>query len=194
MGIERLRTSVQDFVRLVEATASEASILAEGRGILARLIAQDDWLPDFAAQPDQKYYRQYLLYCDPLERFSMVSFVWGPGQMTPIHNHTVWGLVGVLRGQESARRFIEKDDGSLEAAAWETMFPGDIDVVSPEHGDVHQVANALADRPSISIHVYGANIGAVERAVFDPLTGQSKPFISGYSNALVPNLWSGQQS
>ncbi len=32
------------------------------------------------------------------ERFCVVSFVWGPDQATPIHNHTVWGLVGVLRG------------------------------------------------------------------------------------------------
>ena len=42
-----------------------------------------------AAQPHPQYYQQHLLHCDPLERFSVVSFVWGPGQKTPVHDHTV---------------------------------------------------------------------------------------------------------
>ena len=66
---------------------------------------------------------------------------------------------------------------------------GDVDVVSPTLGDIHKVSNAHEDRTSISIHVYGANIGAVDRHVYDPDTGAQKSFISGYSNAAVPNLW-----
>ncbi len=64
------------------------------------MIRHDDWLPAAYAAPDPARYRQYLLHCDSAERFSIVSFVWGPGQLTPIHDHTVWGLVGVLRGAE----------------------------------------------------------------------------------------------
>jgi predicted metal-dependent enzyme (double-stranded beta helix superfamily) len=41
---------------------------------------------------------------------------------------------------------------------------------------------------SISIHVYGANIGAVKRAVYQ-IDGSEKLFISGYSNAWLPNIW-----
>jgi predicted metal-dependent enzyme (double-stranded beta helix superfamily) len=189
MAIERLRECVTAFTRLVGTADHEAALVDEGRTILGRLIQHDDWLPDFVALADEASYRQYLLYCDPLERFSIVSFVWGPGQLTPVHDHTVWGLVGVLRGEERARRFERQPDGSLQAAAWETMHPGDIDVVSPSHGDIHQVSNGLKDRPSISIHVYGANIGAVSRHVFDTQTGAAKSFISGYNNAAVPNLW-----
>ncbi|MFO0188010.1 MAG: cysteine dioxygenase, partial [Alphaproteobacteria bacterium] len=44
-------------------------------------------------------------------------------------------------------------------------------------------------RTSISIHVYGANIGAVKRAMFNPETSQPEYFISGYDNKSVPNLW-----
>ena len=43
------------------------------------------------------------------------------------------------------------------------------------------MSNALADRVSISIHVYGADIGAVKRHVFDADTGAMKDFVSGYS-------------
>ncbi len=57
-----------------------------------------------------------------------------------------------------------------------------------DDGDIHRVSNALADRVSISIHVYGGNIGAVKRAVYTP-EGQQKPFISGYSNRHLPNIW-----
>ncbi len=61
--------------------------------------------------------------------------------------------------------------------------------VSPDIGDIHRVANAYDDRVSISIHIYGGNIGAVARAVYDPDTGAEKPFVSGYSNTAMPNLW-----
>ena len=53
------------------------------------------------------------------------------------------------------------------------------EAVSPAIGDIHRVRNALADRVSISIHVYGANIGAVRRHVFDAKIGEAKTFVSG---------------
>jgi predicted metal-dependent enzyme (double-stranded beta helix superfamily) len=37
--------------------------------------------------------------------------------------------------------------------------------------------------------VYGANIGAVKRHTYDPLSGNPKNFVSGYSSQQVPNLW-----
>jgi predicted metal-dependent enzyme (double-stranded beta helix superfamily) len=64
-----------------------------------------------------------------------------------------------------------------------------VDRVSPTVGDIHEVANAYDDRVSISIHVYGANIGAVRRHVFDAGHSTEKPFVSGYSNAALPNFW-----
>ncbi len=42
---------------------------------------------------------------------------------------------------------------------------------------------------SISIHLYGGNIGRISRHVFVPGTETVKDFVSGYSNALSPNLW-----
>jgi len=188
-GIARLRTFVQDMTRLVEQAAGrEPMLIDEGHALLGRLVAADDWLPDVFAVPDPTSYRQYLLWCDPLERFSVVSFVWGPGQKTPVHDHTVWGLIGMLRGTETATAFA-RDGNRLVANGEERLTPGLVGAVSPQIGDIHAVSNALADRTSISIHVYGANIGAVARHVFDPQTGAPKPFVSGYSNTLAPNLW-----
>jgi predicted metal-dependent enzyme (double-stranded beta helix superfamily) len=56
-------------------------------------------------------------------------------------------------------------------------------------GDIHQVTNAFTDCGSLSIHVYGGNIGAVRRYTFDPATGKESLFVSGYTNKVVPNLW-----
>jgi 3-mercaptopropionate dioxygenase len=168
---------------------NEADAHAKLGPLLRRLIAHDDWLPAEFAEPDPVHYRQYLLHCDPLERFSVASFVWGPGQKTPIHDHTVWGLIGILRGAEQCRFFARKADGTLEAAGEERLEQGQLSTLGPQSGDIHEVANAYADRVSVAIHVYGANIGAVARHVFDPTTGAAKNFVSGYASAIQPNLW-----
>ncbi|MFX7506820.1 cysteine dioxygenase, partial [Acinetobacter baumannii] len=89
---------------------------------------------------------------------------WGPGQRTPIHDHTVWGLIGMLRGSEYAQPFEIDADGTPQPQGEATRLePGDVEAVSPTVGDIHRVHNAYDDRVSISIHVYGANIGAVRR-------------------------------
>ncbi|MES1924327.1 hypothetical protein T31B1_03350 [Salinisphaera sp. T31B1] len=189
-NLSRLSTFVRQMTVLTrDAGADEPAILARGTEHLSALIAHDDWLPDYCAQPHPEYYQQYLLHCDPEERFSVVSFVWGPGQTTPVHDHTVWGLVGMLRGKEIGRRFAFEGDRLVEQDS-DILEPGQIDAVSPSVGDIHSVANAYDDRVSISIHVYGGNIGKVRRHVFDIGTGQAKDFVSGYANDRLPNLWS----
>lgn len=187
--IATLRHFVADFTGLIENTSDEAAILARGRGLLADLLATDDWLPEAYAQPHPKYYQQYLLYGDPRDRLSIVSFVWGPGQETPVHDHRVWGLVGVLRGAEVARNYRDDGKGGLVELPPERLERGAVAAVSPTIGDIHRIANAYADQVSISIHVYGGNIGTIRRSVFDIDGGQSKDFVSGYAFETIPNLW-----
>jgi predicted metal-dependent enzyme (double-stranded beta helix superfamily) len=174
---------VKGFEDLVGRTSSGDEILADGRTLLQSLIAEDNWLPENFAEAGASSYRQYLLHLDPEERFSVVSFVWGPGQKTPIHNHTVWGLVGMLRGEEIAQEYAIANDGTLKPDGQPVHLKvGEVDAVSPTVGDLHSVENALTDKASISIHVYGANIGRAQRSSFH-LDGSSKVFVSGYTNA-----------
>lgn len=169
------------------AEIDEGERLAQSTVHLKRLIATDDWLDEAFAEPHPDFYRQYLLHCDPLLRFSVVSFVWGPGQQTPIHDHTVWGLIGVLRGAEISKSF-EVRLGRLTALEETLHERGQVTAVSPTVGDIHQVRNAYDDRVSISIHIYGADIGQTERHVYSP-DGVAKRFVSGYSNRYLPNVW-----
>jgi predicted metal-dependent enzyme (double-stranded beta helix superfamily) len=189
MAHAQLRKLVGQIAQLVDSNVHESVLLERGKLALHELIRTDDWLPDAYAQPSPERYQQFLLYADARQRFSVVSFVWGPGQQTPIHDHTVWGLIGVLRGAELAAPYARRDDGSLHQMDDEARLEaGDVEAVSPSVGDIHRVRNAYEDRTSISIHVYGANIGAVRRSTYSA-DGVPKPFISGYSNQTLPNLW-----
>jgi 3-mercaptopropionate dioxygenase len=170
---------VAEFERIVDGP--EERIVAAGSALLRQLVATDDWLADEYAAPDPSHYRQYLLHRDADVRFCVVSFVWGPGQSTPIHDHGTWGLIGVLRGAERSTRFVRRP-GGLDASGPDTRLErGDVDAVSPTLGDIHQVTNAMAHTPSISIHVYGADIGVIRRHTYRA-DGTSSPFISPYAN------------
>ena len=186
--ITRLRHFVSDVTAYLATERPETEILPVVSDLLHDLITHDDWLPPPFAEAHPDHYQQYLLHCDPLERFSVVSFVWGPGQKTPVHDHTVWGLIGVMRGAEHCREFAATD-GEWHVKGEHRMNVGEIDQVSPAIGDIHEVSNARDDGPSVSIHVYGANIGAVRRHVFHAANGAVSEFVSGYSSDVTPNLW-----
>ena len=190
MSAQKLLTFVQDITRLLETNPSEEKILVEGKKLVATLVSSDEWLPDAFAKPHPDHYQQYLLYADPLDRLSIVSFVWGPGQKTPVHDHLTWGIVGGLRGEERETTFQKQTDGRYKASGTGVLKVGEVTAVSPAIGDVHEVSINLSYRPSISIHVYGKNIGRVHRHVFDIATGAEKSFVSGYANEVTPNLWS----
>lgn len=179
---------LQQFVAQVDASLAtgrrEDELLPLLGDAMRALVAQDDWLDPAFATPHPTYYQQYLLYADPGDRFSVVSFVWGPGQHTPIHDHTVWGVIGMLRGVEIAQNYQLSAAGvPMPAGDPIELRPGTVEYVSPSIGDIHEVRNAFDDRVSISIHAYGANIGKVERHVYPRDGGAPKQFISGYSNA-----------
>jgi 3-mercaptopropionate dioxygenase len=170
---------------LVATQSSEAHTLHHAETRLHDLLTCAPWLPAeyMRANPDK--YQQLALYVDPQSRYSVVSFVWGPGQATPIHNHTVWGLVGVLDGEETCEEFTCDASGAWRPSHAHPLPRGSIDRVSPTIGDVHRVSNAMAGQTTVSIHVYGGDIGRIERSVFET-DGTVRPFVSGYSN---PTPW-----
>lgn len=180
-----------DFVRgldaLLQRGQDEAVFLPAAGELMRRLVAHDAWLPEAAGRADPVRYQQYPLHVDARRRFSVVSFVWGPGQFTPVHDHTVWGVIGMLRGAERAQRYELDGNGVPRAVGRaEVLRPGDVAFVSPRLGDVHQVGNVFDDQVSISVHAYGGDIGQIRRHVFTA-DGHSKVFVSGYSAAIPAN-------
>src|SRR6478736_1199389 len=77
----RLRRFIGDMTSLVGGAwqdNDETATVEVGAKLLAALVTHDDWLPDAMAECPPHGYAQNLLWCDPFERFSVVSFVWAP--------------------------------------------------------------------------------------------------------------------
>jgi len=191
---------VSDFTQLVDSMGcpqtpqQERELLTKGQPLLSKLIASDHWLADDFRLSHSSRYQQYLLYCDPLERFSLVSFVWAAGQKTPIHDHCVWGMIGVLQGIEICQEYhVDEQSQQLLETKQHSLQVGEIDWVSPYLGDIHRVSNGLEQGDSISIHLYGSNIGKTERHIYQPNQSDQgykmQAFISGYDNSMLPNIW-----
>jgi 3-mercaptopropionate dioxygenase len=188
----RLQTFVTAFDSLLNSpNCSEPRVLSEGGALLKSLIIVDDWLPENYSKPRSDRYAQYLLYCDPAERFSVLSFVWTRHQSTPVHNHTVWGMVGVMRGAEKCEEYNLIDGLPVAAGHSHDMFVGDVDAVSPTVGDWHKVSYCdKSEAPvTVSIHVYGGNIGKLKRSKASVSTESNNTlhspiemFVSGYDN------------
>src|SRR5688572_5354166 len=142
MDPEPLMRFVADVGALVDAGLEGPLLVPRVREAMKRLVSRDDWLPEAMAQPHPQYYQQYLLYADPRDRFSVVSFVWGPGQKTPVHDHTVWGVIGMLRGSERACAYRAQDGRMMPMGEEVVLKPGDVEMVSPSIGDIYRVSNA----------------------------------------------------
>ncbi|WP_405976484.1 cysteine dioxygenase family protein [Streptomyces sp. NBC_00988] len=122
-------------------------------------------------QSDRGAYKQHVLHVEPDGSFSVVALVWLPGQRTTIHDHVAWCVTGVYLGAEQEVRYhlVEEADQPYLVPAGTTMSAaGTVDFLVPP-GDIHEVRN-VADRTSVSLHVYGADLsrrGSSIRRTYD---------------------------
>src|SRR5688572_8026620 len=109
-------------------------------------------------------YSGHNLYVEPDGSFSIVGLVWRPGQITRIHDHVTWCVLGVIQGVEREELF----DADLELIGKADNHVGDVSGFAPP-GDIHRVHNT-ADETAISIHIYGTDItrvGSSARRYYD---------------------------
>jgi 3-mercaptopropionate dioxygenase len=110
-----------------------------------------------AGQPER--YSQFILHVAHDGLFSVVALVWRPGQVTPIHDHVSWCVVGVVRGTELETRYTLRElDGRAYLEETENLEnpAGHVCGFAPP-GDIHSVRNG-GSSAAMSIHVYGADI------------------------------------
>lgn len=128
-----------------------------------RRALRADWLPPEARRSADDTYQRHLLYEDEAGRFSVGSFVWKPGQATPVHDHTGWGVVGVVDGELVSENFATDPEGRLAQTSVVALKPGATTWLFPAAGDIHRIVNPSTRNTAISIHVYGAPFAAVCR-------------------------------
>jgi len=106
---------------------------------------------------------EILLYLNPKRLFSLRMFLYSPGDYTPIHDHSSWGVSGAAVGELGVIRYVREDDGSIEGyaqlrqAAPAYLQPGEIELTRPLNEGIHQTGNPV-DGATIMISVYGSPI------------------------------------
>ncbi len=174
-----VETPLADFVADIEAlVAAEDDPYRTTDAVrqrLAALLAGPAFLTPAQREPDPAHYRSHLLTVAPSRKFSVVGLVWLPGQVTPIHDHICWCVVGVLQGTEREQRYgLRADDAGahfLVPEGGETLTACHTCALIPPQENIHQVRNA-GDDLAISLHVYGEDIGVYGSSInqcFDEL-------------------------
>lgn len=157
-------------------------------GRIARLVAEflPRWRivdPRYERPQHNQLYGSYLLYLHPDGKFCVAQDIFLPGQTTGVHNHGTWGVIGVVRGLERERRYAVPDRLDLPPRQVEVKehSAGAVSIVLPDKSDWHAIECA-GPEPSISLHVYGADIGRRTRLMWDDTQRSFIEFRSGYSN------------
>ena len=120
---------------------------------------------------------EILLYMDPRRIFSVRAHFHRPGEFTPIHDHSSWGINGTPFGTLNVVRYRRDDSGSDKNRALLTVIerlalsPGELDLVNSLDAGIHQTGND-SDQPNVMISVYGSPVRRLFIRIFDAETGR----------------------
>lgn len=174
---------------VLQEAKSEKEIVKNLKPYFLSFIETEGLIPERYKSPKPDKYSQYLLYKPQDEAFSIVAFVWGPGQIAPIHDHLVWGLVGVYKGAIEETRYHkiqgDQDNNGFHLEIVDTVIgeKNDISFVYPPNADIHSVRNPFKDL-AITIHIYGTDIGKQERHSYQKETYTVNPIVTPHENEI----------
>ncbi|MFT3789883.1 MAG: cysteine dioxygenase family protein [Rudaea sp.] len=103
-------------------------------------------------------YRRQLIAAAPDGAYTMLLIAWPPGYVTPLHDHAeLWGIELVLDGALQVEEYFSDGDSqqpALQPHRSLMLGSGDAAVfIDPAY--VHRCRNLSAQRPALSLHVYG---------------------------------------
>lgn len=145
------------------------------RQLLCEMIRDRDvQLPACVYESIDDHYARRELYRSPTHGYSVVAMTWGPGQGTPVHDHSgLWCVEGVWDGEleitqyelleQHGERFRFRPAGGMQAG------PGSAGSLIPPH-EYHTIRNADPDRVAVSLHIYKAEMQAC--SMFAPVDGE----------------------
>ncbi|WP_251044348.1 MULTISPECIES: cysteine dioxygenase family protein [unclassified Lysobacter] len=156
-GHDKLVAAIDDAV----AAGDEHAVTAALRNTLCKMIRDRDVnLPDCVFDPIQDHYARRELYRSPELGYSVVAMTWGPGQGTPMHDHSgLWCVEGVWDGELEITQFelLERNGENFRFRAAGGMHagPGSAGSLIPPH-EYHTIRNASEDSVAVSLHIYKA--------------------------------------
>ena len=174
--------TMQEFVleaqRVADRGDSAERQIAQISRPLERLIQRRDCLLDLPevddADPDQGF------VIHRADNLTVLCVVWQPDSSAPIHNHNGWAMEGVISGVEFNRNYQRIDDGltpwqaELEELEPTRVEPGGTTYIPNPPADIHAVE--INEGKTLAIHVYGLDLLAQWRYLFDQETGEVIPY------------------
>ncbi len=151
--------------RIDKAVSGECphEITAALRETLVVCIGDDDIkLPDAVYQYIPDHYARRELYRSPDKGYSVIAMTWGPGQGTPIHDHSgMWCVEGVWAGcievvsyepiEKKGDRYRFENVGSIVAGC------GSAGSLIPPH-EFHTIRNIDPTDSAVSVHIYSGTM------------------------------------
>lgn len=176
----------EDMQSLLAQQPDQSTLFDRGSVYLETLLHNPDAVPEAyqraAVNGRRKGGGSFVLHRSP--GLLVTSVVWGAGSHIDPHDHHTWGMIGVLRNGIQETRFERVDDRSsnewaklLKQRSY-LMRTGEVSLLVPDVDEIHQLDN-FSDRPTVEIHVYGDELGELERCQYNPETGQIKSYKSG---------------
>lgn len=111
------------------------------------------------------------LYRD--ETLTVANMRTAPGSVSPVHNHSMWAVIGMYAGQED-NHLYRRHDGGIDETHLKSLRPGDIFLMDPTL--IHAIENPLPELNG-AIHVYGGDLQERPgRSLWDPATLEEVPY------------------
>lgn len=170
-GCDKVVAAIDDAI----AQGDQHAVTSALRNAMCTLIRDPDVrLPDCVHDAIGDHYARRELYRSRAHGYSIVAMTWGPGQGTPIHDHSgLWCVEGVWDGElEIVQYELLERDGErfrFRAAGGIHAGPGSAGSLIPPH-EYHTIANASAEHNAISLHIYQGEMACC--AKFQPQAGE----------------------
>lgn len=133
------------------------------RQLLCRLIREQRLsLPEEVFQANTDHYARREIYKSPDLGYTVIAMTWGPGQGTPVHDHSgLWCVEGVVKGALEITQFelLERkgDDFHFEQRGTLDAGTGSAGSLIPPH-EYHAIRNASDRDIAVSLHIYGGEM------------------------------------
>lgn len=184
----KIQRFIKDLAAIVSQGGTEKEVTAKVAEHLAPILTEPDLLPPEQMVMKDRGYAMYPVHVAEDGSFSIAAMVLDVGQVTPIHDHGTWGVIGIYKGAEHEERFLREEAVPLDQPARIQILPsntvtaGHVHICCTSDKDIHRVRCGTAE-PCVGIHVYGADIGTMKRHSYNLGTGMAKTFVSGWDQS-----------
>ncbi|BAZ70248.1 MAG: cupin [Pelatocladus maniniholoensis HA4357-MV3] len=178
----RFLTELEDILDTVDDNCARIRAIAP---LVRKLLTSSYWLQmEFTEPPAVPGWSVQFLYDEYEFPLTVQMVAWLPGHISPIHNHSTWGIVALVSGQEKNQFWRRVSQGEatptptseypsrIEYVGEKILVPGEIIGFTPDA--IHNI-EVLGEEPAITFNLYGVT-NYQERFEFDPVTHTAKKF------------------